>query len=277
MDIAILEQKWYIELWKLKCLFIVPVRKNIQTRHTKVYKIQNVQSYSQFCQNKLHFCCFSRFGWVFWVKIFSTKHAGTRSILRKLLNTWRDISQSNVCYGVWRGFQMLLCHLYSRTESSPTAELQSAQQGGASRVGRIASSTLCGHYWQKLLQVTIPASEKQWTKHKHHHPAPSVILVFAKTLHLFKQAFDTIPSLLTLTETSIWPFRLVKAKSCQSYACDVVTIHQPFVQHYTKHTLNLSKSRTNDKTEHIREAILHFVLNWATGWRLKIVLWDTYS
>lgn len=199
------------------------------------------------------------------------------SILWILLSTWRDILQSNVCYGVWHGFQTLLCHLYSCTESSPTAKLQSTWQGGVNRVGQVASSALCGHYWQTLLQVTSLASEKQWTKRKFHHRAPSVILVFTKTLHLFKQAFDAIPSLLPLTETSIWPFRLVKAKSCQSYACDVVTVYQPFVQCYTKHTLNLSKSRTKDKPEHIREATLHFFLNQATGWRLKIVLWDIYS
>lgn len=65
--------------------------------------------------------------------------------------------------------------------------------------------------------------------------APS-ILTTAKILHLFKQTLDTTQRFLSLRETSVYPFRLVKARSsrvgiqscnCRSAICSISTSNSP--------------------------------------------------
>lgn len=132
----------YFEFWRLRCLFIAPASKNIQTSGT--LKLRRHKRCSP-APSSVKISCISvasagLVGFFFLSQGFrhKRKHTGTRSILLILLNSSTDILQSNGCYGVWRCFQTL-SPLLTYPESSPTAEFWSTRQRGVSRVCQIAS------------------------------------------------------------------------------------------------------------------------------------------
>lgn len=219
-------------------------QKHSDFRNTRVWEVEKVQPCIRSCENRLYFFCLSQFG-VFWVKISSTKGNtleqycwAVEYILQPMFALVHDIV-FKLCFVTFP--YALRAVLVLRLHSS-----QKSKQGWPN----------CQFHslWALPTRTAavMPAPQKQWAK----QTAPF-------------SYFSNINNCQDITaETSIWPFRLVTARSCCSSACNCVISH---LFNGTQIT-HQSKSRTNNKAGNTREEASHFFLNQATGGRLKVVL-----
>lgn len=151
----------YFEFWRLKCLFIFPVSKNIQT--TGTLKLRRYKRYSPTLSSvKISYISDVSAGLAefFWVKIFSTKenHTVTRTILL-ILPSQTDILQSNTCYCTQHCFQTVLCRLHPGTlRAVPLPALK--HPSGRSKQGW--PNCQLGTYWALLITTAAGNNPGLW-------------------------------------------------------------------------------------------------------------------